>query len=72
MPSRSRGMAPRRCSGRAHTILTGAAGAGAAFIYVAAPIAEAPTLSEWGLILLTLLLAAGGWATLRRQPRLGR
>jgi hypothetical protein len=47
------------------TLLTGAGGA--AFIYGAAPIAEAPTLSEWGLILLTLLLAASGWVTLRRR-----
>ena len=58
-----------------HTLLTGAAGiacpagagCGAAFIYGAGPIAETPTLSEWGLILLTLLLAASGWATLRRR-----
>jgi len=28
-----------------------------------------PTLNEAGLILLALLLAAGGWATLRRRPR---
>jgi hypothetical protein len=47
-------------------------GCGAAFIYGAAPIAEAPTLSEAGLILLTLLLAAGGWMTLRRRPRPAR
>jgi hypothetical protein len=44
---------------------------GAAFIYGAGPI-EAPTLSESGLILLTLLLAAVGWMTLRRRPRPAR
>jgi hypothetical protein len=33
---------------------------------------EIPTLGESGLILLTLLLAASGWATLRRRPRPAR
>jgi hypothetical protein len=47
-------------------------GCGAAFIYGAAPIAVIPTSSEWGLILLTLLLAASGWTALRRRPRPAR
>jgi Bacterial cadherin-like domain/Bacterial Ig domain/IPTL-CTERM motif len=45
---------------------TGAQGA-PPIIIVLASIIEVPTLGEWGLLLLSLGLAAAGWRTLRRS-----
>ena len=52
-----------------------AAGASCGSIYIfegLSGILEVPTLSEAALALLALLLAAGGWVTLRRRPRPAR
>ncbi len=40
-------------------------------VILLASVIEVPTLGEWGLILLSLGLAAAGWHTLRRRSALG-